>query len=1323
MGYNKKVLSKATSELGKAKKPSTPRDKVVDSKGYWNPDNQDKSVVRVPGNSITMRPNPETGEPIPFPIYGIPNVGMPQMMYPGNDYSFSGADYVDEYLVAKKGGSLPSLPKKANSKKYSRSLTATNKLFAQNPLTKKSKSKKNKIFDPNAKYYQDGGESVCLDDGRCFETDEEQRLLDLEADLRRKAVDTAGAAFELTGDAGDARKAFKKLGMKKSLGERLPGVENPYTCMYYAGMPYCINEGVDPKYFESNDKFIKAQAQGKIPFTQIAETYDPNFEQNLNIPTGSIVSLEKPTGMKHAMLSFKHPETGESSYFQSTGEESDWDIRNQVFYRPSENHPARIYQYTPFATEREKLAEQARTNPTYYNTKLQTRPAQPLELDLTPEEIIEYQKGGYTIEYLDDPSIPQLTKAQEGIVTEPELTYEAPETFAYANKEAEKKHKLLMDKARALMTTAQGRKLWYNELKPKDFTVKELSRFVKGVGDYNKEAQAYQKAKRRMEEDKISTDTFAQLYNQRGWAKFDPNTMREGYEGQFQDAEEEANRRKEKNMAVTDAFLELTGATALKNIASDPVGTLKGVGKTVLDLTASANPSSFVNFTQPNVNPLTGEQYWSGLNETLDVVGVAPFFGAAGRLAKAPVSSGLKGLAETLPQYKNVYRVEPTSFTKTSDLSGRWMGDLQDMPFYVRNLKDPNAGVRIMRQKLPVKKWESISGHNMPEQAKMYSAGTGEYKTVMDAAKAGELSPGAAKRLQAGVPIPSDLAELSSNPNLISLNEGIVSEELANKLRTLNKNRLFSGKEKVEFPTGDLGKEEAFNYLYNIRENIEKPILGIPRSYFPFDDGGTINDEDSIFIDIDNEDDIQRYIDQGYIVEFDEGGFVPSNTIKFATPTPKKLPNKPIEKKEDTPASTTGFMNAELKFAKPVTQRKVSQAPAEEPYVPPIGQFKYSGTPVSKAPAQPIPGGFGSMISNTGKPGVINQALLKEQEAKASKLNKAAGKMKEIEMPSIWERVMLNQSQAFSQGPDVYKAGEDLNNIIQQGQNYFSRQSSKTSNKKEPIVKPINANKEAKIKNPIVTGDPIYLNDRRYYTQEVVDLNNVKLGYRNRNEYKDINTEAGNVTAFNPFTPKRNLNLSKIGKSETFIGIDKNGKFKSGSIDQFNSDDLISKTFSNTIVDFVYNSDGTVKLEKRNKDNPNNPVPLVKVIENGKEKIGSINFLTKPNVANPYDQFGEIQGGRIILKSGGKTILVSGSVNDVVTQFKKLKEQTGKPVEFITLDNGSYNLGIRTKDKKITAKDLKEYDNLNNSGGNFLYLLSSPTPKQFTPPNNTGRRM
>jgi hypothetical protein len=60
----------------------------------------------------------------------------------------------------KRGGSnkRPSLPKGKSPKSYSRSFEATNRLFAQHPLFKKPKSKKNKIFDPRAQYYTEGGE-------------------------------------------------------------------------------------------------------------------------------------------------------------------------------------------------------------------------------------------------------------------------------------------------------------------------------------------------------------------------------------------------------------------------------------------------------------------------------------------------------------------------------------------------------------------------------------------------------------------------------------------------------------------------------------------------------------------------------------------------------------------------------------------------------------------------------------------------------------------------------------------------------------------------------------------------------------------------------------------------------------------------------------------------------------------------------------------------------------------------------------------------------------------------------------------------------------
>lgn len=58
----------------------------------------------------------------------------------------------------RKGGAVLKMPNKKNSKGYSRSLSATNKLFTQNFLFAKPKSRKNKVFDPNSKYYAEGGE-------------------------------------------------------------------------------------------------------------------------------------------------------------------------------------------------------------------------------------------------------------------------------------------------------------------------------------------------------------------------------------------------------------------------------------------------------------------------------------------------------------------------------------------------------------------------------------------------------------------------------------------------------------------------------------------------------------------------------------------------------------------------------------------------------------------------------------------------------------------------------------------------------------------------------------------------------------------------------------------------------------------------------------------------------------------------------------------------------------------------------------------------------------------------------------------------------------
>jgi hypothetical protein len=150
---NKKVLSKI--DLGSYTKPNPfHNDIIYDPRGQWDHPGQN---TRIPGEDITM-------QGIPYPVYAQPNVGQPQMMYPDQNYQFPGADYVDEFPQMKKGGrikGLVSMPKPSKkglmSNKYSRSLDATNKLFTENFLFAKPKSRKNKVFDPNAKYYAKGG--------------------------------------------------------------------------------------------------------------------------------------------------------------------------------------------------------------------------------------------------------------------------------------------------------------------------------------------------------------------------------------------------------------------------------------------------------------------------------------------------------------------------------------------------------------------------------------------------------------------------------------------------------------------------------------------------------------------------------------------------------------------------------------------------------------------------------------------------------------------------------------------------------------------------------------------------------------------------------------------------------------------------------------------------------------------------------------------------------------------------------------------------------------------------------------------------------------
>lgn len=153
--YNKKALSKATAELDKAKAPKKPKDIITDPKGQWKYPGE---VTRIPSNDITMKG-------VGYPVVGVANTGQRKIMLPGADYTFPGADYVDEYPQMKKGGQhngdiFRQLPHKNVYMGESKSLSATNRLFTKN---KHLMTYEHKLFNPKAKHFQEGGEYIELE--------------------------------------------------------------------------------------------------------------------------------------------------------------------------------------------------------------------------------------------------------------------------------------------------------------------------------------------------------------------------------------------------------------------------------------------------------------------------------------------------------------------------------------------------------------------------------------------------------------------------------------------------------------------------------------------------------------------------------------------------------------------------------------------------------------------------------------------------------------------------------------------------------------------------------------------------------------------------------------------------------------------------------------------------------------------------------------------------------------------------------------------------------------------------------------------------------
>lgn len=313
--------------------------------------------------------------------------------------------------------------------------------------------------------------------------------------------------------------------------------------------------------------------------------------------------------------------------------------------------------------------------------------------------------------------------------------------------------------------------------------------------------------------------------------------------------------------------------------------------------------------------------------------------------------------------------------------------------------------------------------------------------------------------------------------------------------------------------------------------------------------------------------------------------------------------------------------------------------------------------------------------------------------------------------PQPQPQAEIKQEQEQVQSDDRKNLKDAIKTLKTMGTSWISRHHNKEDGEIANLPAPVEIDSRFGIRPGSYTGDTIRLfNDRRYILPESLDVNEFQFGYRNRGDLTPLQSEAAPITAFHRFVPydKHDTNF------KTFIGVSPDGKLKVGDISQFGEGDYLSGTFSNDIAGFKKDQNGNyVFVQSRANKSRNQPVPILWNGDGAYEIPNSqaINILV--NKGDKQGRYGNIVGGRFLVKVGDELRLLSGSVENIEQEFEAMKQRNHQPYgTFYTLDNGSYNIGLRTVDKQLTRDDLLQYDARNSGGGNFLYIKGD-TPMQF----------
>jgi hypothetical protein len=314
---------------------------------------------------------------------------------------------------------------------------------------------------------------------------------------------------------------------------------------------------------------------------------------------------------------------------------------------------------------------------------------------------------------------------------------------------------------------------------------------------------------------------------------------------------------------------------------------------------------------------------------------------------------------------------------------------------------------------------------------------------------------------------------------------------------------------------------------------------------------------------------------------------------------------------------------------------------------------------------------------------------------------------------------------------DLYEFGkdkfEDLNDLKQQGLNFLERlyykqvgdpvqistlPESKTKVSEKPKIDSTKTVQEPVIPDfidkPFIEGSPAWDDKEVYHATNIVDLNKVKLGIRNRGDRKAVKSSGwlfGAVDDENNFKHVQNALTDKLDPNQFYGGIDSKGKFELKKGKDFQNKDYKVLPFR-----VITNTEGLSRNKKGNYktiDASKAAVGHISPVFEGNEGVGSAGLLINPNKKGAYDSYSKIDGGHIIVTTPDfkQKILLSGSVNEIDKQIKNFKKHYNiQKVNIVVPDNGAFSRTYMKKDGQMTSEDWEKLDNRNEAGGLGFYL-------------------